>query len=689
MRIVSSRTTSAYPRWLARGVVLLAIAAVLSASLMSATVSAHAPPPGDPLHGGQGLGVTVLGHTDLGGAGLNGHVATLGKLAFVGAGTNGGFAAQWNKTPTCRNSASPVATVKVVDVNDTANPTVVSTINVDTPTGPAKTLPRDLTAIDVEAISPANVFTGKLLAVALERCNQSGLGQAGVNLYNVNNPAAPLLLGRTMRFDPAQNRFSAATRQVSVVQRADGKVLMAEANQQGGNFGGGIHLVDITNPAVPVDVGSFSFPSTIASPIQECRPFVLPQGVSLNESGTKAYASYQDEGMLVLDISNPTPGSTLPVISQKKYDPSEEGNTFRFVPRGEEDRAVVTDDDVNPARSRLTIAPGSTPATFTEPGGTAPGVFRACEAIWGAGAPSTGPLFRRTNPTVTSEIKFITGGGCRATNYTGTDVTGKIVMVDRGGTLIDGTICGFDNKAQFAQSFGAAGLLIANTLLDHHGGAAGFLFSPDSTATVDAGITIPIYFMTKESRDSIRSAIIAGETVSGTMADTADTWGALRVFDLTGPTPTQTAVFNAPHTNVLTPGGGLFQAVNPIWKGHDAIVAWMSDGMRVVDVQNTSSPQGRAFYIPPAVADPTGNYPTVPLVVDVARLNDSVYLVSDINGGLYVVKVAMKVGECSQHANQAACVAMFAASSAQSAPPAGPPSSSTVITDTSTQSTTD
>lgn len=66
------------------GIVAAAMAAVITAG----PASAH--PSSDPLHGGSGQGVTVVGHSDLGGAGLNGEVAVLGNHAYVGAGTNVG-----------------------------------------------------------------------------------------------------------------------------------------------------------------------------------------------------------------------------------------------------------------------------------------------------------------------------------------------------------------------------------------------------------------------------------------------------------------------------------------------------------------------------------------------------------------------------------------------------------------------
>ncbi len=53
---------------------------------LTGSPSVFADAPVDSLHGGTGSGVKVLGHTDLGGEGLNGQVAVLGSTAVVATG---------------------------------------------------------------------------------------------------------------------------------------------------------------------------------------------------------------------------------------------------------------------------------------------------------------------------------------------------------------------------------------------------------------------------------------------------------------------------------------------------------------------------------------------------------------------------------------------------------------------------
>ncbi len=113
------------------------------------------------------------------------------------------------------------------------------------------------------------------------------------------------------------------------------------------------------------------------------------------------------------------------------------------------------------------------------------------------------------------------------------------------------------------------------------------------------------------------------------------------MFDLSAsPAPAQVANLTTSHSRVLTPGEGRYQAVQPLWEGSSALVAWMSDGLRVFDLSTPTSPKARAFYVPPAMGDPTGNYATVPLVTGIAKFGER-FVITDINGGLYVLNVVL------------------------------------------------
>lgn len=598
-------------------------------------------------HGGEGSGLGVVGHNDLqpgdGREGLTGHMEVLGDHAYVGEGTNGGTAFQWNKTPRCNDTDAPVPdeySVKVVNLADPSDPQVVAEIPArgpDVTLEPEFTLVRDIAVLDVEPVTgDTGAFTGDLLAVAQESCSQTGAGAVGVNFYDITDPANPEFLGRDER-----SVGNTHTRHVSLVQvddpgdPDDGRVYSLEANQ--GGFAGGIHVVDVTVPNAPAPIGTFDRPQVEgAFTTGECRPFGFAQGVTANEAGTRAYAAYQDHGLFVLDLddipaaSGTDPLPQLDVVDHVPRGADEEGNSFRFTPNDGETAALATSEDLNPADTTVTVDNGSA-ADFVEPGGDTPGEFRGCEAVWGK------PLYTQDTPSVDGEVAFALDGGCDPADYP----TGKsdyIALTTRGGEDDDtGGICTFDEKARTASAQGAVALLIHNSTDDHHGDGSGVLFSPDSVEPVDAGVDIPLAMITQEAGLEIRDSIAETSTaITATIGDSADTWGALDIFDLTGSSASKAATYGTANTTSLPNSDELFHIVQAEWDGDRAVAAAMSDGVRVLDLSDPSAPQEVASFVPQGVSDPTGNYPAVPLVVDVAVFGDLV-LATDINDGLYVL----------------------------------------------------
>jgi hypothetical protein len=120
-------------------------------------------------------------------------------------------------------------------------------------------------------------------------------------------------------------------------------------------------------------------------------------------------------------------------------------------------------------------------------------------------------------------------------------------------------------------------------------------------------------------------ALVADETM-------APPWGHLRLLDLQDPAePVQIGMFETPSSNAGRPGGPLtwYSIHHPLVDDRDsnrAYLAWFSDGVRVVDITNGTAPVELASWVPPQN----------PLVWNVALMGD-LLLVADINNGLYVL----------------------------------------------------
>ena len=196
------RRTSGARRGLALAAALLVGGSLLAGPAPGQAQTAPAPGPA----GGQASGLQVVGHTDLGGEGLNGEVAVVGTTAVVATGyipmntmqTANTLRAAINIAPPCET-----VPVKVVDLSDPARPRVAATI----PT------PQFQAASDVDALQVSTpAFTGDLVAISYASCQYSrdafqqfGIVQVGsyadrgIAYYDVTDPSRPRPASRPAR----------------------------------------------------------------------------------------------------------------------------------------------------------------------------------------------------------------------------------------------------------------------------------------------------------------------------------------------------------------------------------------------------------------------------------------------------------------------------------------------------------
>lgn len=115
------------------------------------------------------------------------------------------------------------------------------------------------------------------------------------------------------------------------------------------------------------------------------------------------------------------------------------------------------------------------------------------------------------------------------------------------------------------------------------------------------------------------------------------TWGFLRIWDIKRmKEPVQVGTFATPDA-LSGRTDGFYSIHNPFVRGNTAYVSWYSNGLRVVDISKPENPREIASFVPPGVPDPFGFFPAVPIVWGV-HIDRSLILLSDINGGLYVLK---------------------------------------------------
>ena len=326
-------------------------------ALVASVLAAPAAPPVSAANGSprRGVSLSVVGHTTLDGGGSFADVAVHRRTAYVGT----------------RDEAScPPRGVKVVDLREPERPAAIGTVAA-----------YPMTITEDVAVTPlaTSSFRGDLLAVGLQACDEfldEPVGKSGVELVDVSDPRRPRLLSR---FDLNVPHL-AGVHELALLQRGErAYALLAVPFSEvvTGVFTpervrGDVWIVDITDPRNPREVGDWAAgrdgglafggpflrqlglgppfdctPPPGAEPL--CRgqdfPAVFGHSVSANPTGTSAYVSYWDAGMVILDIADPAHPRLLGRGAPGLH---EEGNTHSAVPARGNRLAVTTDEDQFP-----------------------------------------------------------------------------------------------------------------------------------------------------------------------------------------------------------------------------------------------------------------------------------------------------------------------------------------------------
>lgn len=642
--------------------------------------------------------LAVLGHTSLGGRGLNGEVTVLGDTAIVASGImpGGGLRTHLYSPYPC-----PATKVQLVDISTPSAPQRVGQIRVRS----------GVSVRDVDAISVTTPhFTGDLLAVALARCGGLGNNEPrGIAYYDISAPAEPVLLGRYLADlelfspgvkcdqEPAANfpdgtepkgPLGCASSQdgVSLMQRPDGKVISisTEPFATASAFASGdIRIVDVTDPRNPVQIGDFDpakDPRTPAIPLgfsrNGCRPFVGGYTAELYDSGQKALVAGFDDGTIDVSLQVP-PGPAVfstaaaateigrgdPYPAALPGDPAAdrevEGNGAynTFAGTSSAPLALLSDEDwIAPTTTVRIDTVGGSMTTASAQGLTPGTTAMACEAMFTLFDPeNTAQVYRHAGAQVpagagnATDFVYI-GRGCPGDALLGDaagnpfSVAGKIVVTDRNrvaavqGTQIPAAGCQTAAKALYAQQLGAVAVVVDGFQ------PGGNPFSFDGSP---AGVNIPMVTMDRPAVTQLRNSLCPGvtaagngrctpgTTATGAIVDSPGAWGGLHVIDLA--THTEVGTYSAPTASVYPPPDlGVYSVHHAVAKGNRAFVASNSDGVRVLDLTNPAMPAEVGHFVPPDTPDPTNVLPAKAYVTGVAVAGCNV-VVTDLNSGLYVL----------------------------------------------------
>jgi hypothetical protein len=222
----------------------------------------------------------------------------------------------------------------VIDVSDPVEPCVLA--QTDLPHAKVRS-----NSLDV---------TDDILAVAYQTA-EPGLKPAGVELFDVADPANPRSIAFLDRSGP-QSRGAHCLWFVDgeYIHLSSGAADSVPTNKLDDQF---YQIIDVRDPAKPVEVGRWWLPGTVEGDGQPA-----PERHSANDMGfrthninvyperpDRAYVGYIDGGAIILDISDK---SHPRLVSQLDYHPPMTGFTHTVLPLFSKETLIVSDEAIRP-----------------------------------------------------------------------------------------------------------------------------------------------------------------------------------------------------------------------------------------------------------------------------------------------------------------------------------------------------
>jgi hypothetical protein len=542
--------------------------------------------------------VELVGHSDLGGRGLNGSVWAHRDAAYVGT-----WGPRSNNPALCLGRG-----VTIVDIADPRRPAVVGSVAERPGTS----------AEDVQVIAVSSpAFRGDLLATGIQRCASNVNG--GLSLWDVTDPRKPAELGffEIGGGPVGVHEFSMFRRGPRVIALlAVPFSELVDPEQQGD-----LRIVDISDPRAPVLISHWGLNRALGvAPRQGVGRDAhnYAHSVRTSPDGQLAYVSYWDAGVVILDISDL---ASPRYLGRTTFGPDEEGNAHSTALAKGGRVLVEADEDIFVRSEALEVeGVASLPLVHASYGAFRPvlqetGGVSGSAVYVGRGCPAE--PHQDGAPAANAEPYFA-------------DPHGRVAIVDRGD-------CTFVDKVLRAQRSGALAVIIADREATP--------VTPDGAVQE---LTIPAALISRDSADRLKEALGRGDAVTIRFSpDRAeyDDWGYLRFWDVADPAnPVLVATFATEHARTDRETGpvddGWYTVHHPVVLGDRLYASWYSDGVRVLDIADPTRPREVGFFIPPRGQPQPGQltgHVERPFVWGVYVRGD-LLLASDYHTGLYILR---------------------------------------------------
>ena len=432
-------------------------------------------------------------------------------------------------------------------------------------------------------------FSGDLLAAGLQRCNLNG--PAGLALVDVSDPANPVDLA--IFPTPTASR---GVHELDLLAQADGRVLALLAAPGSERAGvGDLQIVDVTDPRRPVLIASWGAGQALGIPVGAVRTGLCgvsgayAHSVRAGAAGRRAYVSSFDAGVLLLDISDPTAPRLLSRIFQPDSPDFFEG-AFHSAVEGPDGTLLVAQEIGYP------FGPGPGMLIRAEGGGQsldAPACVQ--EGRNTVPEPVSGPL---------SVLASCDGSLAEA--------RGRVLLAPAG--------CDLPPLVAQAQRSGVTALVLTDTP------------DPFAGATIRS-LDTPMPRVWVSAASAERLAALAQTAETAVTIPVQRRVGGVSVWDIRDPAnPAPLSTFHTANAERFPPPDGIYSAHEPVVIGRLAAISWYRDGVRLLDLSAPRRPVEIAAWAGEPGADLAGWW-------GVAVAGDLI-LGSDFNGELWVLRAS-------------------------------------------------
>ena len=482
-------------------------------------------------------------------------------------------------------------------------------------------------------VKVASMNSGVVLAHSNEDC---GGGPGGIELYNVDDPLAPVHLASVQTDDI--NAFlrdnlgfvDFGVHNTWLFTQGSKDYVAAIAESEFGNF----QVFDITDPTSPEFVSGWGaeslFDPTVDwfnladfSQILEADAYLFDgfgnsqnrflHDVTISDDGTKAYLANWDAGLVLLDINDPAD----PQFVSQAIDPSAgdgEVNSHQAWPTADGSVVVETEEDFDAFELDFEITSGPNAGGYD----SAEGGF-------------TTPIFTLPDREMSGPTVYL-GLACDGSSIPPAPSSNHIAVIQRGE-------CRFDTKAQNAIDAGYAGMVVFNSEAN---GDEVIIMGGESR-------DIPGVFVGHPTGLAIFGVTSAADLVVGASGAPVEAvaepgrWGNVRIWDYADEAnPVLASEFDTvcsanPGDDSCDPRG-TYSVHNVVVDGDKVYVSWYSDGVLVLDISDPYNLVEVGRYSETG-SDFEQQNSGIQDVWGIYKESGSPWIyASDRNGGLYVLK---------------------------------------------------